>query len=289
MAKAARGDKVKDAGGRAGSNSQSVPRSSSISSVESASSASSVESITSITSASSPDVVADRAGRQVRQPLLDPLVDAARVAQFKEQYANPNGRVDALRAMLRDTCESYLIRAGASLFESDPGHVRMLRLLMETHAQGLLRAARGRRQHPEDIEMLSMLQLAELMAKEYVAAVRGVRVLYRHPVPVDTLRPVKKYRCSTSAKKTVALCGNLRRGEKSAFYSVPPNTPRGTSSDNDCSVISSSEKEDGLSESEYDEVESSEDEYEECRLRGDLSEAQCPCYKCVLGEDNFSE
>ena len=221
-------------------------------------------------------------------------MDAARVTQYNIQYANPNGRVDALRAMLRDTCESYLIRAGASLFESDPGHVRMLRLLMETHAQGLVRAARGRRQHPEDIEMLSMLQLAEVMAKEYVAAVRGVRVLYRHPVPVETLRPVKKYRCSTSAKKPVALRGDLRRGGKSAFYSVPPNTPQETSGDSDFSVISSSEKEDALSEDEYDKVEydkveSSEDEYEECRLRGGLDEAQCPCYKCVLGEDNFSE
>jgi hypothetical protein len=153
------------------------------------------------------------------------------------------------------------------------------------------------------MELRSMVQLAEIMAREYVAEMKGEEVLYTPPVPVEAFRPVHKRRRSVETDAVAAepqgiLHGNLRRvAERSAFTSVMPSSAGADSDSSDASissVISSSEKCEQLggvysdavvSETDSDEE---EDEDDECRADG-KNLAQCMCYKCVLGEDEDNE
>ena len=248
-----------------------------------------------------------------RVPLLPALMEAARLLQYEDQYRNPGGRAGSLRASLRVTCEAYLKLVGVTQFPRDKGALRLMRLLTETHVQAQARAMEKarRRLGPRSMERRSMVQLAEMMAREYVAEVRGEEVLYTPPLPVDAFRPVKRYRVSSAGAGGGSLRGELPRvAERSAFSSVTPGTDGTDSEDSDSSlssVISSSEacedergdqcrdqcedESDGVvPESELDEYEEyeEEDDDEVCRADGN-NLAQCMCYKCVLGEDGDEE
>lgn len=244
-----------------------------------------------------------RGEKRGRALLLPALMEAARLLQYSDQYRNCSGRAVALRASLRVTCEAYLKLVGASQFTRDSDALRLIRLLTETHVQAQARAmAKSRsRSEPRSMEQRSMVQLAEIMAREYVAEMKGEEVLYTPPVPVEAFRPVKK-RCRAVERDAGggALHGELSRvAGRSAFTSVTPSSAGADSDSSDASlpsVISSSEKcadecadqSDGIvSESDFDEYED-EDEYEVCRADG-KNLAQCMCYKCVLGEDEDEE
>ena len=245
--------------------------------------------------------------------LLPALMEAARLLQYEDQYRKPGGRAGSLRASLRVTCEAYLKLVGASQFPRDKGALRLMRLLTETHVQAQARAMEKarRRLGPRSMERRSMVQLAEMMAREYVAEVRGEEVLYTPPIPVDAFRPVKRYRVSSAGAGGGSLRGELSRvAERSAFSSVTPGTAGADSEDSDASlpsVISSSEKcgdeSKDFCESQYadvvpesdayecdedDEYDEEEDEDEICRADGN-NLAQCMCYKCVLGEEEEHE
>lgn len=239
-----------------------------------------------------------RGGRVV---LLPALMEAARLLQYKSQYRRSSGRTAGLRASLRVTCEAYLKLAGASQFKRDSGALRLMRLLIETHVQAQARAMAKSpsRSEPRSMELRSMVQLAELMAREYVAEMKGDgEVLYASPVPVDAFRPVKRLCVGEIAAEDVALRGMLSHvAERSAFTSVPPRD-----TDSDCSdaslpsVISRSEKceddyvehSDGIvPETEFEDDcddDDEYDEYDECRADGN-NLAQCICNKCFLGDE----
>lgn len=234
--------------------------------------------------------------------LLPALMEAARLLQYEDQYRKPGGRAGSLRASLRVTCEAYLKLVGVSQFPRDKGALRLMRLLTETHVQAQACAMKKVRSRlgARSMEQRSMVQLAEMMAREYAAEVRGEEVLYTPPVPVDAFRPVKRYRVLRADAGVGSLRGELPRvAERSAFSSVTPGTAGADSEDADASlpsVISSSEKcgeQDGVysdgivSESDFDEYEE-EDDDEVCRADGS-NLAQCMCYKCVLGEDEDEE
>ncbi len=235
-----------------------------------------------------------RGGRVV---LLPALMEAARLLQYKSQYRRSSGRAAGLRASLRVTCEEYLKLVGASQFTRDSGALRLMRLLIETHVQAQARAMAKSpsRSEPRSMELRSMVQLAELIAREYVAEMKGDgEVLYASPVPVEAFRPVKRRCVGEIPAEDVALRGMLSHvAERSAFTSV---SPRDT--DSDCSVVSSSdqceddyvEHSDGIvPESDLDEYDDDDcdeyDEYDECRADGN-NLAQCICNKCFLGEDD---
>ena len=243
-----------------------------------------------------------------RKLLLPALMEVARLLQFKNHYRNCSGRAAALRASLQVTCEAYLKLAGACQFKRDSGALRLIRLLTETHVQSQSRAMAKSQSwsEPRGMELRSMVQLAELMAREYVAEMKGEEVLYTPPIPVDAFRPVKKRRGASETGVGAAgpqgiQHGNLRRvAERSAFTSVTPHDVGGDSDSSDSSdaslpsVISSSEKCEEHGEVYSDAVvsetdsEEEEDEYATCRADG-KNLAQCMCHKCVLGEDEDEE
>lgn len=232
--------------------------------------------------------------------LLPALMEAARLLQYKSQYRRSSGRAAGLRASLRVTCEAYLKLVNASQFTRDRGALRLIRLLTETHVQAQARAMAKlpSRSEPRSMELRSMVQLAELIAREYVAEMKGEMVLYTPPIPVDVFRPVKRRCVGEIPAEDVALRGMLSHvAERSAFTSVPPRD-----TDSDCSVVSGSEKfeddyvehsdgivpESGLDEyEEYDDDDCDDhgeyDEYDECRADGS-NLAQCICNKCFLGD-----
>ena len=239
--------------------------------------------------------------RRGRVLLLPALMEVARLLQYKNHYRNCSGRAVALRASLRVTCEAYLKLVGASEFKRDSGALRLIRLLTETHvqAEACALAKLQTRSDPRSMELRSMVQLAEIMAREYVAEMKGEEVLYTPPVPVEAFRPVNKRRRSVETDAVAAepqgiLHGNLRRvAERSAFTSVTPSSAGADSDSSDASissVISSSEKCEQLDEVYSDAVVSEtdsdeeEDEDDKCRADG-KNLAQCMCYKCALGED----
>ena len=218
-------------------------------------------------------VVASVAGRSA----LPPLLEAARVSRYEGQYNNPNTRENALLNSLCVACEAYLARAGVSVSTGGSGHMRILRLLTETHVQGQRNAGRGGHQDPASLALGSTLQLAEFMAMEYVSGFKGCVVRYEHTVPVAAFRPVKRRRRrEPPAVKSFAFCGELSRKGPSAFHSVSKRTPF----NNDDEVVPESEYEDS-DEGE----ESSDDEYEDClaNIGGTPPAAQCQCHACVLG------
>ena len=97
---------------------------------------------------------------------------------------------------------------------------------------------------PRGMELRSMVQLAELMAREYVAEMKGEEVLYTPPIPVDAFRPVKKRRGASETGVGAAgpqgiQHGNCRRvAERSAFTSVTPHDAGGDSDSSDSSDAS---------------------------------------------------
>lgn len=222
--------------------------------------------------------------------LLPVLMEAARLLQYKSQYRSSLGRAAGLRASLRVTCEEYLKLVGASQFTRDSGALRLMRLLIETHVQAQARtvAKSPSWSEPRSMKERSMVQLAELTAREYVAEMKGEEVFYTSsPVPVEAFRPVKK-QCRAAERDAAGgvLYGELPRvAERSAFTSVSPGTTD--------SVISSSKRQspmvsDGVvPETDLDndgDSDEEEDEDEVCRADG-KNLAQCMCYKCALGED----
>ena len=235
-------------------------------------------------------------------PLLPPVMEAARMAQYARQYALKSGRTGAIRASLQTTCEAYLKLANAPLYLHDRGYVRLVRLLTETHLQALLRAAERRRPDARSVKLQSIFQLRGVNGREYVAAVQGGGdVLYAYPVPVQTFRPVKKYcgeekskaNANTTQNRRVQFRNVLPRSGRSAFSSVSSLEATDELNEADSDVVSPSEE--VVSETDDDDgagsVGSSEmdgdddlDEYEQCCADG-KNLAQCQCNGCVLGEE----
>lgn len=237
--------------------------------------------------------------------LLPVLMEAARLLQYKNYYRKSALRASALRASLRVTCEAYLKLVGASCFPLDSGALRLIRLLTETHVQAQVRAMAKTRSRPEprSMELRSMFQLVEIMAREYVAEVKGddEEILYA-PFSDKVFRPVKRYSAAIEVADRVAPRGKLPRVvARSAFSRVAPSS-QGVERGSDGAVASvspvvpSSEgkswvtSKDVVLETDYeeddddDDDEDDEDESGLCRKRADgKNMAQCMCYDCAFG------
>lgn len=212
--------------------------------------------------------------------------------QFKSQYVDDKvrGRICALLASLRVTCESFLNLAGVHVGdERKPKHVQMVKLLTETHVQHCILIEQ---EVPKArwLEFDSLLQLALFIANQYIVEVCKHRSGVRREKPKGSppMAPVP------------ALSGELRRGGPSAFTAFAKveqsntspelgTTDEGEESsgvDHEVAVFAAANfsvsEDESMSDDE--DSESSEDEYEFCKNVDGMSEAQCQCYACVLGE-----
>ena len=217
--------------------------------------------------------------------------------QFKEQYSRTNscGRLCALLASLRVTCESYLKTVGVHVKGEEQQYVRMMKLLTETHIQSCM-LKNAVVLLSQKLELDSLLQLAQFIAKEYVSEMHEHRTkaLDAHKQsPVCQLMPPVPH-----------LRGDLQRHGPSAFRELSTkatssaSSEAGTTDEGDtsphedkeiCSHIVSLTPE-SVDESMSDAAEEwSDDEYEFCTNVDGTSEAQCQCYACVLNKNTGRE
>ena len=223
---------------------------------------------------------------------LPPLLEAARLVQFKSQYVDDKvrGRICALLASLRVTCESFLNLAGVHVGdEGAPKHAQMVKVFTETHVQHCMMV---KQQIPKVrwLEFDSLFQLALFIANQYIVEVCRHRSAVRREKPEEPPPVVP----------VPALSGELRRSGRSAFTAfaevgrsnasselgTTDEGEEGSDADGEVAVIAAADLLDSENESMSgdEESESSEDEYEFCRNVDGMSEAQCQCYACVLGE-----
>lgn len=224
---------------------------------------------------------------------LPPLLEAARLVQFRSQYVDDRvrGRICALLASLRVTCETFLQLAGVCVGdEGAPKHAQMVKVFTETHVRYCMMVEE---QIPKVrwLEFDSLLQLAFYIAKQYIVEV------YRHRSGVRR----EESRVSPPAVPMSALSGELPRSGVSAFKAFRKVGQSKTSSesgtteddgeessgvDHEVAEFAAANFTDSENESMSggEDTESSEDEYEFCRNVDGKSEAQCQCYACVLGD-----
>ena len=223
---------------------------------------------------------------------LPPLLEAARLVQFRSQYVDDRvcGRICALLASLRVTCESFLNLAGVHVGdERKPKHAQMVKVFTETHVQHCMMVEE---QIPKVrwLEFDSLFQLALFIANQYIVEVCRHRSAVRREKPEEPppIAPVP------------ALSGELRRSGPSAFTAfaevgqsnasselgTTDEGEEGSDADGEVAVIAAANLPDSENESMSGDEESefSEDEYEFCRNVDGMSEAQCQCYACVLGD-----
>ena len=224
-------------------------------------------------------------------------MEAARLVQFKEQYtrANARGRLCALLASLRVTCESYLKTVGVHVKGEEQKYVRMMKLLTETHIQSCMMKD-AEVLLSQKLELDSLLQLAHFIAKEYV--------LEMHEYRTRALNAHKQSPACQLVLPVPHLRGDLQRHGPSAFRALSTkgtssaSSEAGTTDEGDTSPHEDEEicrhivslTPESADESMSDAAQEwSDDEYEFCTNVDGTSEAQCQCYACVLNENTGRE